>query len=151
MYDLTYERSTIMLHLTIFLVKTKYGEEFTLSDENSDSSSEDDDVGEELTEDVEKQFFKTLSCLKAKDPRIYDQKTNFFEGKEDAKNESTKRKAKKDQPMYIKDYERKILLENGGHVSESEDEDKTPRYCFKLKTYCHYIEKHLFHIIITLL
>lgn len=43
---------------------------------SSESSSESD---EDLVEDIpDKDFFKALSCLKTKDPRIYDQEVTFF-------------------------------------------------------------------------
>lgn len=111
---------------TFFLVKTKYGEEnidFSL-DNDSSSSSEDDEDGVELTEEVEKDFFKTLACLKKKDPRIYDGNVNFFNEKQAS---PKKEKKKKEQPMFIKDYERKLILEKGGQLSDSEQEDDDPR------------------------
>lgn len=80
---------------------------------------------------MEKQFFKTLSCLKSKDPRIYDQNTKFFEENKNDKSGATKKKTKKDQPMFLKDYERKMLLEKGGQISDiDDDENNIPRYSF---------------------
>lgn len=81
---------------------------------------------------MEKQFFKTLSCLKSKDPRIYDENTKFFEENDNENSGASKKRAKKDQPLYLKDYERKILLEKGGKLSDSDDdENNIPRYSFK--------------------
>ena len=50
-------------------------------DEDDSSSEEEDEDGEEITADIEKDFFTTLSSLKSKDPAIYDGKTSFFKGK----------------------------------------------------------------------
>ena len=36
----------------------------------------------ELTEQVEKEFYRTLASLKARDPKIYDSKTKFFDSEE---------------------------------------------------------------------
>lgn len=89
-------------------------------------SSEDDEVGAELTQEIEKKFYKTLSCLKQKDPRIYDENVRFFEENDV---EKPKKKEKKEKPVFIKDYERKLLLEKGGHVSDSDiEENDIPRY-----------------------
>lgn len=106
-----------------FSVKTKYGEE--LLEEESSSSSEDDEEGVELTKEMEKQFFKTLACLKTKDPRIYDENVKFFD---DPSNEQRiKKKAKKEKPLYISDYERELILKNNGQISDSDEVDEDPR------------------------
>ncbi|KAF8792593.1 protein KRI1 homolog [Argiope bruennichi] len=87
-----------------------------LSKEISSSSSESE---EEEEPEIEKDFLKTLSLLKSKDPRIYDESTEFF------KEEATpkKPKAKKEKPMFMKDYERKIVLEQNGMFVDEEDDD----------------------------
>lgn len=59
----------------MYLVEEKYGD--TLVESSSDSSSEDDD-GEGMTSDVERDFLRTLSLIKNKDPVIYDAATNFY-------------------------------------------------------------------------
>jgi protein KRI1 len=105
-------------------LKTKYGEE--LLDEDASSSSDDDDDGIELTEEVEKQFFKTLSCLKNKDPRIYDATVRFFDGPEDNL-QKVQKKVKKEKPLYINDYERELILKKNGELSESDEEKEDPR------------------------
>nr|CAH7761243.1 unnamed protein product [Callosobruchus chinensis] len=104
-------------------LKTKYGDEGELTDESSSSSDDEDAV--EITEQLEKNFFKTLACLKSKDPRIYDKNTTFFN---DENVEVTPKKGKKakDNPMFLKDYERKLLLEKGGVLSDDEDGANKP-------------------------
>lgn len=117
-----------MYDISKFLVKTKYGDHFTanskdLSDDSS--SSEDDEDGRELTEEFEKDFFKTLSCLKNKDPKIYDDKVVFFEDKHEPLEK--KKRSKKNEPMFLKDYERKMILEKGAKFEESDEEVEEPR------------------------
>ncbi|CAG9764401.1 unnamed protein product [Ceutorhynchus assimilis] len=102
-------------------LKTKYGED-ALDHGESSSSSDDDDEAVELTQEVEKDFYKTLACLKKKDPKIYDNNVTFFQAKYD---KTKTEKKPKDRPMYLKDYERKLLLEKGGIISDEEDEVKS--------------------------
>ncbi|GFX99766.1 protein KRI1 [Trichonephila clavipes] len=68
-----------------------------LSKEISESSSE----SEEVEPVIEKDFLKTLSLLKSKDPRIYDEKVEFF-----TEEPVVVKKEKKEKPMFLKDYER---------------------------------------------
>ncbi|XP_046617200.1 protein KRI1 homolog [Neodiprion virginianus] len=109
-------------------LKTKYGEhikDLHTSDEDSSTSEEEDEDGKELTEAFEKNFYKTLACLKNKDPRIYDEKVTFFddiEQLEDTSKATIKEKAK-NKPLFLRDYERKVMLERDGKFSDSEDED----------------------------
>ena len=56
-------------------MKEKYGD--TAVEDGSDSSSEDED-GEGITSDVERDFLRTLSLIKNKDPIIYDPSTTFY-------------------------------------------------------------------------
>lgn len=102
-----------------FLVKNKYGKNAVLSEESS--SSEDDDDKVIFTEEFERDFFKTLSCLKKKDPRIYDQNVRFFE-KESVANGAAepKKKSDKEKPITIRDYNRKIILEKDGKFSDDD-------------------------------
>jgi len=96
-------------------LKDKYGEDY--EEEESDSDDEDEDA-EELTEDVEKDFFTTLASLKKKDPKIYDGKTEFFK---ESKSQKTSSGSVKGGKMTIGDIERKVMLEKGGEFEEIED------------------------------
>ncbi|XP_017021332.1 protein KRI1 homolog [Drosophila kikkawai] len=96
------------------------------SEFDSDSeSSEEDEVDPKFDQD----FFKTLSSLKSKDPRIYDKETRFFnesssdEGDKEGEGEASPKKKKKSKPVTLKDYERKVILEHNGKF-ESSDEEK---------------------------
>ena len=44
----------------------------------SSSSEEEDEEAEAFTPQVEKDFLRTLSLIKSKDPSIYDSKVMFF-------------------------------------------------------------------------
>uniref|UniRef100_A0A3Q1EU09 Protein KRI1 homolog n=1 Tax=Acanthochromis polyacanthus TaxID=80966 RepID=A0A3Q1EU09_9TELE len=91
-------------------LKDRYGDRADDSDsESSESSSDDSEV--ELDPEVERDFYRTLSLLKKKDPKIYEKDAKFYSEGDDAK-PSTSKKAVK--PMYLKDYERKVILEKEG-------------------------------------
>ncbi|GFQ98501.1 protein KRI1 homolog [Trichonephila clavata] len=85
----------------------------------SESSSESE---EEIEPVIEKDFLKTLSLLKSKDPRIYDQEVKFF-----SEEPVIKKKEKKEKPMFMKDYERTLVLDRNGVLSEDEDEKRGPK------------------------
>ncbi|KRT78798.1 hypothetical protein AMK59_6664 [Oryctes borbonicus] len=104
-------------------LKTKYGEEVLDKSESSTSSSEDDEDDEvpDVSKEIERNFFKTLASLKTKDPKIYDENVKFFS---ETKNVIQKKTKKKEQPMFIKDYERKLLLEGGGKLDNPDVDNK---------------------------
>ncbi|EDW94259.1 protein KRI1 homolog [Drosophila yakuba] len=91
--------------------------------DSDSSSSEEDEVDPKFDQD----FFKTLSSLKSKDPRIYDKGTKFFSessGDEDDKDGESPKKKKKPKPVTLKDYERKVILEHNGKFESSDDEQQ---------------------------
>lgn len=80
--------------------------------------------------EFDKQFLIALACLKSENPNVYNEKVKFFNDSdkpgtsESAKvEEKEKRKSKKEKPLFLRDYERKIILEKDGRFSSSEDED----------------------------
>ncbi|CAN7937194.1 unnamed protein product [Ixodes hexagonus] len=109
-------------------LKDKYGDAATLDSSSSSSESEDEDA-EELTADIEKKFLETLSALKSKDPKIYSKDTVFFEGANGTTATKGKGQGKKEKPMFLKDYERKVILEKRGVLSDDdEDEEDSASY-----------------------
>lgn len=79
---------------------------------------------QKLTEDVEKEFYKTLSQIKNKDPTIYKKDVEFFKDVPNLESKSKKKKTKS-IPLTLRDYERKIIMEKGGELS---DEGKFQQY-----------------------
>lgn len=116
-------------------VRDKYGDVAVgqlESESESSSSEEEDDEAEALTPQVEREFLRTLSLIKSKDPRIYNNDIMFFSKGMYACSVSEAVFGKgssiplshtdtvapigdkgKEKPMYLKDYERKRLLERG--------------------------------------
>lgn len=99
-------------------MKDKYGDVGINDSDESTSESEDEDA-QELTKDVELEFFRTLSLLKSKDKKIYDkEKTKFFEnmvGNEESNDEddtkAKKTSSKEKKPYQLKDLEREMIME----------------------------------------
>ncbi|XP_068975719.1 protein KRI1 homolog [Bombus flavifrons] len=109
-------------------LKTKYGDvnDDTNLDESSDSeSSSEKEEENELTQQFDKDFYKTLALLKNKDPKIYNQNITFFDDTNKAQEvyiEKKKQKTKKEKAIFLRDYERNIIVEREGKFSDSEDE-----------------------------
>ncbi|XP_008544758.1 protein KRI1 homolog [Microplitis demolitor] len=109
-------------------LKTKHGDHLKYAgDSEESSSSSDDEDANLLTEEMDKNFYKTLAYLKKKDPKIYDDKVVFFPPENNDAGEGSgqveKKKKKKEKPLSLRDYERKILIEKGGKLSDDSDED----------------------------
>ncbi|KAM9843400.1 protein KRI1 homolog [Aulostomus maculatus] len=101
-------------------LKDRYGDREADSDSESSESSTDSE--EELNPEVEKDFYRTLSLLKKKDPKIYEKDSMFFS--EDALNRDMKPSTSKTvKPMYLKDYERIVILEKEGKYEDDDDDD----------------------------
>lgn len=80
---------------------------------------------QELKEQFDKDFYKTLALLKNKDPKIYNQDVTFFDDTnktQELYSEKKKQKTKKEKAIFLRDYERKIIIEREGKFSDSEDE-----------------------------
>ncbi|KAL9119406.1 MAG: hypothetical protein Q9187_004042 [Circinaria calcarea] len=126
-------------------LEEKYGKEsrrplqngalVNLSDGQDDSdistdSEEEDDEGILALGALDEQVNATLHAIRAKDPRVYDEKSTFYTGIEDEELDasSTTSKAK---PMYLRDYHREILL--GGDLDGDENRRSPPSYAQQQK------------------
>ncbi|XP_030649527.1 protein KRI1 homolog [Chanos chanos] len=113
-------------------LKDRFGDQDEDEESGSSSSgSESDEESEvELDPKLERDFYRTLSLLKKKDPRIYQKDAKFYaeeaSGSDSDEKPSTSKKAEK--PMYLRDYERQVILKRGGkYEDESEDEEMDRR------------------------
>ncbi|XP_039979703.1 protein KRI1 homolog isoform X2 [Xiphias gladius] len=110
-------------------LKDRYGDQADDDvSETSESSCDDSEV--ELDPEIERDFYRTLSLLKKKDPKIYQRDTKFYSEGASTSDEKPSTSKKAVKPMYLKDYERKVILENEGKYEDdddSDDEDATKR------------------------
>nr|XP_046272137.1 protein KRI1 homolog [Scatophagus argus] len=104
-------------------LKDRYGDRADESDsESSESSSDDSEV--ELDPEVERDFYRTLSLLKKKDPKIYQTDEKFYSEGTSTLDEKPSTSKKAIKPMYLKDYERKVILEKGGKFEDDDSDDE---------------------------
>lgn len=110
-------------------------DENSAEEEESESETEDEDA-QELTKDVELEFFRALSLLKSKDQKIYDKEnTKFFEGMENRNGNEDEdgdgnelKKGSRQKPYQLKDLEREMVLKrmadtaNGVSIDEDYEE-----------------------------
>lgn len=66
-----------------------------------------------------------MSSLKRKDPKIYDANIKFFNDEISKQNDddepsTARKKVPKEESMYLRDYERKIILEKNGILTDEE-------------------------------
>uniref|UniRef100_A0A1I7VX65 Protein KRI1 homolog n=1 Tax=Loa loa TaxID=7209 RepID=A0A1I7VX65_LOALO len=104
-------------------LKDKYGDGVEDDDDTNSSCSEEPAV---WSAEHEKDFLRTLSALKTHDLRLYSGQ-KFFTAEDKGTAIGNKFK-KKDAPMFLKDYERKLVLEKRGDISEDEEEKKTSKH-----------------------
>ncbi|XP_063225182.1 protein KRI1 homolog [Bacillus rossius redtenbacheri] len=123
-YD-TWRRKELLQKLT-----DKYGEDAaTWLDDGGDASSDEEEEDEDAaqwTEETDKDFLKTLACLKKKDPAIYDNNVRFFKDAEPGSEPRKKEKKKKEEkPLFLRDYKRQLILGKSSDVTDDEDEGGT--------------------------
>ncbi|XP_061703048.1 protein KRI1 homolog isoform X2 [Syngnathoides biaculeatus] len=111
-------------------LKDRYGDR-DIDDESESSESSSDDSEVELDPEVERDFYRTLSLLKKKDPKIYQKDAKFYSEGADNTDVKPSTSKSREKPMYLKDYERKVILEKEGKYddedSDSDDEEAAKR------------------------
>ncbi|OQR78224.1 protein KRI1-like [Tropilaelaps mercedesae] len=122
--------------------KARFGSDLeALSSSNASDAEEEDEDASQWTSEHEKKFFATLSALKGHDPNIYNKDAVIFgevpgsTAEENADVETAHksgRRNKKKKParineirMTLKDYERKIISEEGGIYADEGDVPET--------------------------
>lgn len=105
-------------------LKQKFGDKDPESESDSSSSESEDEDARELTSQKEKDFLTVLSMIKNKDPKIYEKDSNFYHEDENSSSSggSSKEQNKSKKPMFLKDFERKELLERGSEAFLSDEE-----------------------------
>jgi protein KRI1 len=132
-------------------LQAKYGNVNESSLSSSSSESEDDD-GKDITEGTDRTIYRILSALQSKDSRCYDPNYKFFSDKSDEESEREEdkdkakqsTKTKKESPMFLKDYEREVIVKCKGKLDDmsetSEEEDETK------ETACYYEQQKEFQM-----
>ncbi|XP_017561402.2 protein KRI1 homolog [Pygocentrus nattereri] len=106
-------------------LKDRFGDR----DVESSSGSSDSDSGEEseveLDPELERDFYRTLSLLKKKDPKIYQKDARFYaeEAASSGSDERPSTSKKAEKPMFLKDYQRKVILEREGKFDDDDDSE----------------------------
>ncbi|XP_055008964.1 protein KRI1 homolog [Boleophthalmus pectinirostris] len=103
-------------------LKDRFGDRDEDSESSSESSSDDSEV--ELDPELERDFYRTLSLLKKKDPKIYEKDVKFYSEAPSTSDEKPSTSKKAVKPMYLKDYERKVILEREGKFEDDDESDE---------------------------
>ncbi|KAL9950487.1 hypothetical protein ACROYT_G042985 [Oculina patagonica] len=110
-------------------LKQKFGDKDLDNESDSSSSESEDEDARELTSQKEKDFLTVLSMIKNKDPKIYNKESKFYheDEKSTSSEEDDKEHGKPKKPMFLKDYERKELLEKGSEAFLSDEESENEK------------------------
>ncbi|XP_036446122.1 protein KRI1 homolog [Colossoma macropomum] len=105
-------------------LKDRFGDQDVESSSGSSDSDEESEV--ELHPKLERDFYRTLSLLKKKDPKIYQKDAKFYaeEASSSGSDEKPSTSKKAEKPMFLKDYERKVILEREGKFDDDDSEDE---------------------------
>ena len=88
--------------------------------ESSTDSEEEDDEGILASGALDEQVNATLQAIRARDPRVYDEKTTFYASVDDEDSGEQQKPKKSEKPMYLSDYHRENLLK-GNEGGEEEE------------------------------
>eukprot|EP00118_Oscarella_pearsei_P003520 m.14620 g.14620 ORF g.14620 m.14620 type:complete len:627 (+) comp25852_c0_seq1:22-1902(+) len=104
-------------------LKEKYGDDFELEDDESSSSELEDDDARGITKRNERDFLKTLSLLKSKDPRLQDKNFKLYESEEEESDGGDDLKEHMSRPVRLRDFEREQLLKKGSLAGVEDGSD----------------------------
>lgn len=104
------------------------GDGFAEESGSSTNSEDEDDDGILASGALDAQINATLQAIRAKDPRVYDEKTTFYTAIEDQGEEGDGNSPppKKEKPMFLSDYHRRNLLQ--GNIDEDTRNDTPLTY-----------------------
>ena len=115
------------------IVGTKYrgrgGEDYDDANdfiESSTDSEDEDDEGILVSERLDAEIEATLHALRAKDPRVYDEKARFYADFNDEEQDTPAVEKSQSKPMYLSDYHRENLL--AGDASTDMEDKNLPTY-----------------------
>ncbi|KAF9581260.1 hypothetical protein BGW38_001782 [Lunasporangiospora selenospora] len=95
---------------------------------DSEDDEEEDEDGELITPALDGQIMKTIGMIRSQNPKIYEATSHFFipEEMEEARKKWKEKQIedKKNKPMNLQEYHRKVLLEDGGLVNEEAEANK---------------------------
>ncbi|XP_026859122.2 protein KRI1 homolog [Electrophorus electricus] len=125
-------------------LKDRYGDQDREGSSSSSDSESDDESEMELDPRLERDFYRTLSLLKKKDPKIYQKDVNFYtEQASSSSDEKPSTSKKTERAMFLKDFERKVILERGGKYDDEEDsaDEEVSRWMKKRAASPSYIQE----------
>jgi protein KRI1 len=109
-----------------FTAKDEHSDDSSYTESDSESDAVEDEDGELVTPAVDVQILKTLAEIRAKDPKVYDPSTKFFdEAQLKEAEEAWRAKKREAQPMRLADYQRERLL-SGKLDQDEENEEEEP-------------------------
>lgn len=92
---------------------------------SSSESEDEDDEGVLASEALDTQINATLKAIRAKDPRVYDEKSTFYTDLDEEEQTSAAFTKTNQKPMYLTDYHRQNLLEGVNGAEEDKEQPAT--------------------------
>lgn len=94
--------------------------------ESSTNSEDEDDEGILVSEKLDAEIQATLHAIRAKDPRVYDEKARFYAEFDDEQQDTPTVVKPQSKPMYLSDYHRETLL--AGDAGTDLEDKEPPTY-----------------------